>query len=210
MIPIVLISKDNQKTEKFLQEFITSHNFPSSYIFRFYPEPNVIKIDQIREIQSVLIRSDRERKLIIIFHFETAKEEAQNAFLKTLEEKGGQAQFILSVEEETQVLPTIVSRCQVRLLKGSKRIKEISFSLHQPLEKLLQHYSGLTKEKAVEICDQLIKHFKKKIAEDKATEILKEILRVRNLILRNNLNSQIGIDHLLIFINKTCNMKYVT
>lgn len=212
MPPILLISKDSQATEKYLQDFIKSGQFVPYRIFRYLPDPNVIKIDHIREIKSLLVRAETEKKLIIIYSFDTAKTETQNAFLKTLEEKINNVQFILLVGDETQVLSTIQSRCKVVNLKSSsapKAFKSINFARSFP--QLLADYGNMNKEKAINVCDQFLWYFKRLLVKDSLyprivfIKIIKEIIKVRNLIFKNNLNPQTAIDHLLIFINNCYN-----
>lgn len=211
MFPILLISKNSRTTEKYINDYIKSQKVSPSYIFRYCPDPNVIKIDHIREIKSMLIRAETDKKLIIIYSFDTAKIETQNAFLKTLEEKNDQVQFIIVVGDETQMLPTIVSRCKIVKLKhpllSDASLKKVqSFSFIQPLPQLLSQYNNMNKEKAIKICDQFLWHFRKinlSPAGWQNVKILKEILKVRNLILKNNLNPQIAIDHILITISKS-------
>ncbi len=213
MFPILLISKNNKTTEKYLNDFIKSNKFISHHIFRYQPDPNIIKIDHIREIKSMLIRTETDKKLIIIYGFNTAKIEAQNAFLKTLEEKTASVQFIIIVESETQALSTIISRCKIVKLKHVRRSdtslkKDQSFSFIQPLPQLLFQYNNMNKDKAIKLCDGFLWYFKSLLYKDSPlprtvlVKIAKEIIKVRNLILKNNLNPQIAIDHLLIFIKK--------
>ncbi len=56
--------------------------------------------------------SDGGRKIGLIYEAECMTEEAQNAFLKTLEEPPGNSVFILCTPKPFQLLPTIRSRCQ--------------------------------------------------------------------------------------------------
>lgn len=221
MFPILLISKNSKVTEKYLNNFIKFNKFVSYNISRYQPDPNIIKIDHIREIKSMLIRAETDKKLIIIYSFDTAKAETQNAFLKTLEEKNDQVQFIIVVGDETQVLSTISSRCKTIKLKSPLPAEapltwEKAGQLSQPLPQLLSDYSNTNKEKAIKICDQFLWHFRKfnpppvgwqnNLSHPTGEiKILKEILKVRNLILKNNLNPQMAIDHLLIFINNCYN-----
>ena len=73
-----------------------------------------IKIDAVRNVQQRLsYRSARGgKKVCIVDGAEKMNEEAQNAFLKTLEEPPSDSIIILIVSDGTTLLPTIVSRCQ--------------------------------------------------------------------------------------------------
>lgn len=73
-----------------------------------------IKIDEIRQISSfVRFGPALSRwKLIIMEDADLMTEEASNSFLKTLEEPHKNVLFILLTTRETNILKTIVSRCQ--------------------------------------------------------------------------------------------------
>lgn len=53
----------------------------------------------------------------LFLDFQSATDETQNALLKTLEEAPAQSIFILTAETPEQLLPTIVSRCEVMRLR---------------------------------------------------------------------------------------------
>lgn len=79
------------------------------------PDGQNIKIDQIRELNRALgfkPVSGRYR-VTIINHAERMTEEAANSFLKSLEEPPSNNVIILKVVDPLDLLPTIVSRCQV-------------------------------------------------------------------------------------------------
>ncbi len=74
-----------------------------------------IKIDQIREILRALSLSPHEchYKIAVLADFDRATLSAANALLKTLEEPLAHVILILTAQNVNQLLPTIVSRCQV-------------------------------------------------------------------------------------------------
>ena len=65
----------------------------------------------IREVARKPLKSDY--KLVIIKDAHKMREEAQNALLKTLEEPPAYAVFVLTTDQKTKLLPTILSRCTV-------------------------------------------------------------------------------------------------
>ncbi|MCX7909706.1 MAG: hypothetical protein N2560_09370 [Ignavibacteria bacterium] len=75
---------------------------------------NQIRIAQIRELRKSLALSNSfpGRKFIVIFNAEDMRVEAQNAFLKTLEEPREDITFFLLTTRRESLLPTILSRCQ--------------------------------------------------------------------------------------------------
>ena len=79
------------------------------------PQGQTIKIEQIRRIQHTLSFKPAfaRRRMVIIDNAETMTPDAANAFLKTLEEPPLNTTLILIAQDKTQLLSTIVSRCQI-------------------------------------------------------------------------------------------------
>jgi DNA polymerase-3 subunit delta' len=85
------------------------------------PGPNgEIRISQIRDLQKTInLQPYQSRYRILVFlRFQQATEEAANALLKTLEEAPSFAILILTADNPEQLLPTIVSRCEVLRLRS--------------------------------------------------------------------------------------------
>ncbi len=82
-------------------------------------ERRTLLVDQMRDMEKWLSTSPFEAsyKIGIVRRFEDANEEAQNAFLKTLEEPPSHAILILTAPDAGLLLPTIVSRCQPLTLR---------------------------------------------------------------------------------------------
>jgi DNA polymerase-3 subunit delta' len=78
-------------------------------------EKNWIQIEQVRAIRSDAAISPLEgkRKVFVISDIERASLPAANALLKTLEEPPSQIILLLTAARRDQVLPTILSRCQM-------------------------------------------------------------------------------------------------
>jgi len=78
-------------------------------------EKNTIQIDQVRAITSDAAISPLEgkRKVFIVREIERASPPAANALLKTLEEPPPQVVLLLTTSRRDQVLPTVLSRCQI-------------------------------------------------------------------------------------------------
>jgi DNA polymerase III subunit delta' len=78
-----------------------------------------IKIEPVRALMHDLSVSPVEarRRVARIWRFDTANPEAMNAFLKTLEEPPGQVVILLTAERADDLLPTIVSRCELVALR---------------------------------------------------------------------------------------------
>jgi len=76
---------------------------------------NFIKINSVRDIkrEAALSRIEDGKKIIIIFNVDMMNNEASNSLLKTLEEPLPGTILLLTTSAKDQLLPTIVSRCQL-------------------------------------------------------------------------------------------------
>ncbi len=73
-----------------------------------------IKIEPMRQLiyDLALKPVEAQRRVARLLRFDAANDEAQSAFLKTLEEPPGQTVLLLTAERADDLLPTIVSRCE--------------------------------------------------------------------------------------------------
>ena len=83
-------------------------------VTKIEPEGKSIKVEQVREIKEVFIKSglESQRKVLIIAEAEQMTVSAANSLLKFIEEPEGQVLIILLTTAKAKILPTIVSRCQ--------------------------------------------------------------------------------------------------
>ena len=97
------------------KEFIKLENYDYAFnIFELDAASNR-KIDDIRDLlEKVKIPPQVGKyKVYIIDEVHMLTKEAENAFLKTLEEPPPHIVFILATTEKNKILPTILSRCQI-------------------------------------------------------------------------------------------------
>lgn len=82
-------------------------------------EGGTLKVEQVREVQKFLSLKPYQSpyKIVIFLRFQEANQNAQNALLKTLEEAPSYALLLLTADNAEQLLPTIVSRCEVLRLR---------------------------------------------------------------------------------------------
>jgi len=78
-----------------------------------------VKIELIRQLiyDLTLKPVEARRRVARLLNFDAANPQSQNAFLKTLEEPPGNAIMLLTAERADDLLPTIVSRCEVVALR---------------------------------------------------------------------------------------------
>jgi DNA polymerase-3 subunit delta' len=76
---------------------------------------NFIKINSVRDIkhEASMSRSEEGYKIFIIFNADMMNAEASNSLLKTLEEPLPRVILLLTTSLKDQLLPTIISRCQL-------------------------------------------------------------------------------------------------
>lgn len=77
----------------------------------------ITKIEDVRQISDFLKHTQPENTVLVCEDVDKASTEALNAFLKNLEEPQKNIIFILTAKNEYNVIPTIVSRCQVVRLR---------------------------------------------------------------------------------------------
>ncbi|HXF85445.1 MAG TPA: DNA polymerase III subunit delta' [Anaerolineales bacterium] len=79
----------------------------------------ILKVDQIREARKLLTLKPYQSKyrIALFLRFQEANDSAANALLKTLEEAPAYAVLVLTADNPEQLLPTIVSRCEVLRLR---------------------------------------------------------------------------------------------
>ena len=111
-------------------------------------EGGTLKVDQIREARKLLTYKPYQSRfrVALFLRFHEANDSAANALLKTLEEAPSYAVLILTADNPEQLLPTIVSRCEVLRLRPLKvdevqhALEEKGFETNQ--SKLIAHISG--------------------------------------------------------------------
>ena len=93
---------------------IREHSHPDLMVVA-RDQKKTITIAQIREViyESSIKPWEGRYKIFILAEIDSLREEGANALLKTLEEPLEHCLFILTAENETGVLPTVLSRCQI-------------------------------------------------------------------------------------------------
>jgi DNA polymerase-3 subunit delta' len=111
-------------------------------------ENGTLKVNQIREVQHALSLKPYQAKyrVALFLRFQEANDSAANALLKTLEEAPAHAILLLTADTPEQLLPTIVSRCEILRLRALP-ISAIESDLRErgvdeERARLLAHISG--------------------------------------------------------------------
>lgn len=214
MIPLIVISRTLEKQEEYIQKFTAEHSIRSYNIYRIKPLKTEVTIEQIRSITHEVITQTQEPRLFICYSFDNANIEAQNAFLKTLEEKHLQNYFILLAANNERIIATIRSRSNIIQIDphGS------NFEIRPETEAFLTRvYSAngyeflsdeviqnISREEAEIFIDEFILYMRKLLRNGKANviKIIKKSFQSKQLLQNNNLNPQLTIDNLLIYSKK--------
>lgn len=111
-------------------------------------EGGTLKVDQVREARRILVLKPYQAnyRVALFLRFQEANDNAANALLKILEEAPSYAVLILTADNPEQLLPTIVSRCEVLRLRPLK-IEEVrkaleSREVESGQANLIAHISG--------------------------------------------------------------------
>ncbi len=111
-------------------------------------ENGTLKVDYVRAVQHSLSLKPYQAKyrVALFLRFQEANDNAANALLKTLEEAPAHAILLLTADTPEQLLPTIVSRCEVLRLRALP-ISAIESDLldrgvDEERARLLAHISG--------------------------------------------------------------------
>jgi DNA polymerase III subunit delta' len=127
---------------------IAAMQHPDLTVIQADAEGGIIKVDQIREARRGLTLKpySANYRVALFLRFQEANDSASNALLKTLEEAPAYAVLILTADNPEQLLPTIVSRCEVLRLRPlqieevQKALEDKGFETNQ--SKLIAHISG--------------------------------------------------------------------
>lgn len=139
MIARLLISPDQNLRIEAIADILTSHissgslNNPDLLYFK---SDSKLGIEQARQIKSHLSikPNSLKGKIVVVEDASVLTTEAQNALLKTLEEPPKKALIILGVKSESDLIETIISRCQLVRVQSSK-LKVQSYN--KDIEKLV-------------------------------------------------------------------------
>ncbi len=197
MKSFLLVKAGKKELTNFLQS-----NFPikDKIIFYLKPSKNEYSIEDIRLIKKDVFYQQSSIIVYILENFDQSSLEAQNALLKLLEEPPEKVFFILTAENQYHLLPTIISRTKIIFYSNEIKKEKKDF-----IQNISQWPSFSSKEEALEYLNNLLLFLKNNISkktDNNLVNILQEIVKISHLIKNNNLNYQLAIDHLLIFIKK--------
>jgi DNA polymerase III delta prime subunit len=137
----------------------------------------LIKIKDVRELESFTRLSANEPTGILIKNIDNASTEALNAFLKNLEEPQEKIVYILTANSIQNMPTTIISRCQILKAQGKKKLekedeKEIAcFIESNEIQKLRTISKIWGRNDAIEFVENYILHSHSLMIKSKNTRL---------------------------------------
>ncbi len=187
MIARLLISQSYSVLAGFIEQDLKKHNLKRSDPDLLYLEQGtklgINEAKKIREHFSLKPYAAKGRAVVL----ENASEmtlEAQNALLKTIEELPEEAIFILGTTSDANLLPTIISRCQIVRLNFDTKQGEKSgpFKYEQDLQQLLEsdipsrfRYIEKLKERE-EFLHYMVHYFREQLFHSQPRQTIKDFL----------------------------------
>jgi len=155
----LIITKSSELAEQKARELI-----PEARLIPY----TIAKIADTRELVRQTGVSFARKTVFFLSNFDKASIEAQNAFLKSLEESQENVVFVLAATHEEAVLPTIVSRCQVVRPRKMPSASRGKVSGHRAIS--FAEIAKITKrEEATEYLENLINALSPKLPEGAIT-----------------------------------------
>jgi DNA polymerase-3 subunit delta' len=127
---------------------IEAMQHPDMNVIQAETEGGTLKVDQVREVQHSLSLKPYQSKyrVALFLRFQEANDNAANALLKTLEEAPAHAILLLTADTPEQLLPTIVSRCEILRLRAlpvsAIEADLLAHGVDEERARLLAHISG--------------------------------------------------------------------
>lgn len=206
----------SKQRENEVNSFLTSLRIAS--YDQIWVKEETLGIVKIREIKhDLILKSTGTSRAIIITNFDKSTIEAQNAFLKTLEEPPHGTYIIIVAESANTILPTILSRTSIKELatlpthEVTIQTEELlSLSTKSPGEKILLAQSyGKDKTEAMKYLTRtilslradLISYYEKSTPNSKIsplfiTKLIRRFSKAREFI-ENNINPRLTLEVLL-------------
>lgn len=185
-----------------------SKNHPDLLYFNNEEKLGIAEARKIKEHFSLKPYSAKGRA-VVIQEAGNLTTEAQNALLKTLEEPPKEAILILGAKNEADLLPTIISRCQVVILSEREGSQDSSATLqndrfNEEIEKLINsdiqdRFKYIeTLEEREEFLKALIIYFREKLHKDPKYLEFAKILLESEAWGRQNVNIRGILEYLML------------
>lgn len=221
MQSFLIISKDKKLLDEQANNLCQEYKVDPLDVYTVESE-KAIGIEDIRTIQKQLFLKPfkSDKKAIIIKNAQTLTIEAQNAFLKSLEEPPQHTIIILCTENGEVILPTIHSRCKIIKVsknKSSDQTKNFSYSedinslpnlsigeklvLAQKLEKNKEEALLFLQSYIIELRSKLIDFSEIQTETSNLLNKIKILQSTYTIISTTNVNIRLALENLLLSLS---------
>ena len=166
-----VIEGDKKYRDEFIEKLIQEHSIVP---YNIYTCVDKIKMSDVRDMKKTLSRKLGQNESRLVHFNGQFSLDAQNALLKSLEEADSSTFFIISCDRQEELLPTILSRCQI-----------FSYIVTQDLsdDTVIELFDALSQKKSAPPLYALVLTEKIKLA---TTEDLKQLIQnMRQHFLQN-------------------------
>lgn len=160
------------------------------------------KIETIRQINNFLTQLpySHQNKVILIKNVENLETVAQNTILKNLEEPGDNNYFILTTQNQSNILSTIISRCHLIIQKTT--ITQTSKSLPTPndIKSALEISSTIDKNNIKETLLNELNCLQQNLVKNPSPKLSQKIeILLKSLeYIDSNLDPRLALDYFLL------------
>jgi len=209
---LLLITNNTDKIEEFLNEYARRQKVPPANIYRFGFAQS-LTVEEFRQILKLSQSRYSRPTIFMLYNFDHNSAIIQNTFLKNLEEHQKNLLFVLSATNRGNILPTIISRCTIKSFPA--KINKLSAEKQSEFTKTINEIKQTNlatavirlgfKDKKTNILnwlDQFLSYGYQTLPQNShnlwLSRSLKQAIINRNLIEVNNLDPEIGLDHVFL------------
>lgn len=215
MHSFLIVAKDKNISSSYTSSLLKEKKI-NSFDINWEAYEKAIGIEDVRNIhKKILLKPFKSKiKAVVIEIFEGITIEAQNALLKTLEEPPANTIIIITTESKELILPTIISRCEIIILKekGISLANEDLLEFSNTLNMLLSDKIGnklkfaeviaKNKEEAVVWLEKMAILVREKLIENyndtKYLNFLKSLQKTYATVKSTNVNQRLALENLFL------------
>lgn len=211
MNSFLISSKDQAKKSDYINSICKEQEVDRFDIEEITPE-KTMGISEVRQLQKTLFLKPRRKKKAVIVRADFGiTVDAQNAFLKSLEESPESTLIFISVPSLNNILPTIKSRCKnvvltdeisISIEEAHEALKLIDEIKNGYIPKKLKIAQDVSREKADLLCwiEKIIFALRERAINGNREnlELLKKFQKTYSLIKTTNANSRLVLENLFL------------
>lgn len=209
MLIKLIIHPDKVKRIKVIENLLKDKSFKNPHPdLLYFTENDKLGVEQAKKIREHLSIKPimTKGKALVLENAANLTLDAQNALLKTLEEPPDEALILLGTDNEFQLLPTILSRCEISYLEEERAENLEASKFNHDIEELLnnsvkERFEYIAKiEEREEFLKALIYFFREKLQKDqKFLEFTKELLQAEAWA-KANVNIRGTLEYLMLIM----------